>query len=107
MSSAEIDQLRRLTNEPVDETEYDDAELQSVIDASVDIYAAAAQIWREKAAVKADMVNTTEGNSRRDWSKAYEQALAMAKTMEDQSDANDPDPTAGQPTARMRKIIRT
>lgn len=107
MSSAEILQLRKLTDEPADDTDYDDNDLQTILDNTVDVYAAAAQVWVEKAAEFAGMVDTTEGNSTRRWSKAYEQALAMSKQMESQSSANDPDPLAGRITSRMRKIIRT
>lgn len=99
------EQLRRLTNENAEDSEYTEDELTAKIsDRLGDVYLAAADVWREKAAAAADLVDITEGNSRRSWSKAYEQALAMASAMETQSPS---EATALQPTARMRKITRS
>lgn len=105
MSSA-TDQIRRLANEPATDSSYTDAELQAKLDNRLgDVNLAAADVWREKAAQYADMVDVTEGNSRRSWSKAYEQALSMAREMENQSSTGG-DPVF-VPTARMRKITRS
>jgi hypothetical protein len=99
------EQLRRLTNENVEDSEYSEDQLEAkLLNRLDDVYLAAADVWREKAAAAADLVDTTEGNSRRSWSKAYEQALAMATAMENQSSDNS---KVFVPTARMRKITRT
>lgn len=99
------EQLRKLTNEPVEDSDYTEDELETkILDRLGDLSLAAADVWREKAAAAADLVDTTEGNSRRSWSKAYEQALAMAAAMENQSTGGSP---AFQPTSRMRKITRS
>lgn len=99
------EQLRRLTNEPVEDSDYSEDDLTAkILDRAGDLFLAAADVWREKAAAAADLVDTTEGSSRRSWSKAYEQALAMAKSMESESPGSSAN---ALPTARMRKITRS
>lgn len=103
--SAETLELRRLTNESVEDSEYTDAMLESFVAAHASMNKAAAYVWRLKAAKYADLVTMSEGNSSRQWSSAYKQALEMAKSFEQLADEESP--TAGRPTAVPRKIVRT
>lgn len=110
MAAQDVLMLRRMTNEPADESDYADNDLQFMLDQTSNRHnRAAARVWREKAAKYADLVNTTEGTSSRQWSKAYEQALAMAKEFDRLADEEEDQetPAAGGPTIQMRKIIRT
>lgn len=107
MTAADVATLRSLTNEKPDETEYEDNELQAFIDLKAgDLNKAAAYVWRLKAGKYADLVDISEGNSKRSWSKAYEQALVMAKTYEREAAQVD-EPATGRPVARTHKIVRS
>lgn len=107
MTAADVATLRGLSNENPDETEYEDDELQAFIDLKAgNLNRAAAHVWRLKAAKYADLVDITEGNSRRSWSKAYQQALDMAAVYERQA-TDDETPALGRPTARTHKITRS
>lgn len=103
--SAETLELRRLTNEPAEDSEYTDALLDSFITAHTSMNKAASHVWRLKAGKYADLVSMSEGNSSRQWSNAYKQALEMAKHYEELADNESP--TSGRPTAIPRKIVRT
>lgn len=103
--SAETAELRRLVNEPVEDSEYTDAMLDAFIAAHTSMNKTAAHVWRLKAAKYADLVSMSEGNSSRQWSNAYKQALEMAKSYEELADSESP--SSGRPTATSRKIVRT
>lgn len=105
-NSDEIKALRVLVNEVPEDSEFDDSQLSEIFDAAADMNAAAAQVWRVKAASYADLVSMSEGNSSRQWSNAYKQALEMAEVFQRISDF-DNDPSSGRPTAISRKIVRT
>lgn len=77
-SSADVLRLRRLADAS-DTTLYPSQDLSDRIDAAGTVEAAAADLWREKAASYAALVDTTEGNSSRKLSQLQQQALAMAK----------------------------
>lgn len=107
MTASDVALLRELTNENPDETEYEDEELQVFIDLkSGNLNKAAAHIWRLKAGKYADLVDIAEGNSKRSWSKAYQQALDMAGIYEREA-ASDDAPSLGRPVARTHKITRS
>jgi hypothetical protein len=75
--------LRRLINQPNDVEPYTDAALNLWIDeAEGDVYAVASQVWREKAAKFAELVDIQEGTSRRSLGDMFEQALEMADGLE-------------------------
>jgi len=78
---AVIAELRRLIDEPTPET-FTDEVLSARIDASPDLPALAGQIWREKAATYAGLVDIKEGNSDRKLSQLYKQALEMASSLD-------------------------
>lgn len=74
----ELDALHRVANIPASDETYTDTLLATYIDSSASIEAAAARIWRERAAVMAGMVDTTESGSSRKLSQLSENALKLA-----------------------------
>ena len=78
MSPTQMATLRRYIGEPTAAV-YSDATLDTLFDNnSGDIEATAAEIWREKAASAAILVDTTEGDSSRKNSQVYDHALKQA-----------------------------
>lgn len=77
-SAGDVARLRRLTNEPTD-TVYTNIVLGGYIDSSLTVELAAAEVWREKAARYAGLVDTTEGSSSRKMSQLRDAALKMAE----------------------------
>jgi len=103
MATAEdVARLRRLTNEPTDTT-YDNIALSAYIDTAESVELAAAEVWREKAAKYAGLVDTTEGSSSRKMSQLRDAALKMAELYGGGS-ATIVDLTADRP--RTRAITR-
>lgn len=76
-TSADISRLRRLAD-AADTTAYPSDDLSARIDAAGSVEAAAADLWTERAAGYAALVDTTEGSSSRKLSQLQSQALAMA-----------------------------
>lgn len=76
-SADELAALHRAANVPASDTTYPDDMLSELID-SLGVDGAAAQIWREKAAASAEMVDTTESGSSRKLSDLHKNALDMA-----------------------------
>ncbi len=74
-TSEQIAELRRLINESTTEV-YSDGMLGTLID-SLGVNTAARNLWREKTARYADLVNVTEGNSKREMSTLHKHALDM------------------------------
>jgi hypothetical protein len=75
--ATQIAELRRLAGETGSST-YDDTELGVRIDAvNGDLDAVAADIWEEKAAAYAEMVDISEAGSSRKNSDLYKAAIAM------------------------------
>lgn len=102
---ATIDQiaaLRRMINEADNVEPWTDDTLTLLIDASVDLEAAAASIWRSKAASVAHLVDISEGGSSRKMSEMYDNFLAVARSFELSSAAN---PSAVR-APRTREITR-
>ena len=106
MATPESVQLLRLyVNELEDVAPYTDTELEARLDAvNGDVREAAGQIWLEKAAKYAELVDVQEGSSRRSLSKLYEQAIAMAKLYG--ADDASADIDAKVRPARTRPIVR-
>lgn len=101
-TTEEITEIRRLVNEP-DTTTYSDAELATRIDGSSTMSTLAAEIWREKAASYAELVDVREGNSSRNLSQLSKQALEMATSLEAGLAAAS---TSVPRPARTRQIVR-
>lgn len=87
---ATIDDLRRATNEPEEDTDYEDALLEQILQTAGSLQAAAAHVWQEKAAKFAQLVDMREGETARDLSDLSANALRMAKMYRDQADADSP-----------------
>lgn len=79
MASAEqILELRRLINEPPSAS-WSDEDLSIRIDSAGSMEALASQIWGEKAAAYAGLVDVREGNSQRSLGNLHQQALRMSE----------------------------
>jgi hypothetical protein len=81
-STDELAALRRVTALDAGDTTYTDELLSAMIDAQGSISAAAAQVWRERAASTAGMVDTTESGSSRKLSDLHKGALDMAGALD-------------------------
>jgi hypothetical protein len=80
----EVAELRRLIDEP-DDTAYTDTVLSDRLDAASEgILGLARDIWREKAARFAGLIDIQEGMSSRKMSQLYGQALKMADSFSSQ-----------------------
>lgn len=93
--------LRRLIADTVEPYDFTDEQLDGyLIRADSDLKIAAATIWREKAALYAELVDITEAGSSRKNSDLYKRALEQAEVL-------DPpvDPTATRGTV-VRSITR-
>lgn len=73
----ELAMLRRMTNLEYNDSTYTDQVLAAIIDASSSMEAAAAQVWTEKAASFAGLVDVTESGSSRQLSQMQRHALEM------------------------------
>jgi len=75
----DIARLRLLIGEPTPDL-YTDADLDTRIDTALgDLNKAAYEVWVEKSASAAELVDISEGGSSRKMGDIYEQALTMAK----------------------------
>jgi hypothetical protein len=75
---ADILALRRLVAEPDDVNGYDNTRLAELLDTPLTVNAAAAVVWREKAANAAELVDVSESGSSRKLSDIRKNALEMA-----------------------------
>lgn len=101
----EVAALRLLIAESTEET-YTDAQLIEWLDAaSGNENLVAYEIWTQKAAGYAGLVDVSEGGSSRKMGDLHEQALNMARVFAERSTAESlpPDGTAG---VRIRKLVR-
>jgi hypothetical protein len=93
----QVADLRRLTGETGSST-YDDEELKARIDAANgDLDAVAADIWEEKAAAFAELVDISEAGSSRKNSSMYKAALEMHNHFTGEDEASS---AAGASTTR-------
>lgn len=100
-SDEQVADIRRMVAEPTADTYTDDA-LKTMIDAAANLNTLAADIWTEKAAQYAELVDTKEGSSSRALGSLYDQALKMAKGFQDRDKASSS--PAGR--SRVRQIER-
>jgi hypothetical protein len=87
---AEIDDLRKATNEPEGDSDYADAELEEILADASSLAAAAAAVWRQKAAKASELVDMVEGPSSRKLSDLLANALKMADMYQGQDDSGQP-----------------
>lgn len=80
-TDTEIAMLRRMTDLAADDAVYTDSLLGGMID-DLGMEPASKQIWREKAASVAGLVDTTESGSSRALSKLRDAYLGMAESSE-------------------------
>jgi hypothetical protein len=86
-----------------DEETYTDEQLSALLDASTSANAAASQIWIEKAASAASLVNVSESGSSRSLGDIQRNALAMAKVFGDNAAGDQ----STSPGIRIRRITRS
>lgn len=104
-SVSDIVEVRKNTNESSDETYLDE-----LIGAYIDAYGVAgatAQIWREKAAEFASLVDVTESGATHKYSDLYKSALAMSAKWEGlvPIEPDPPSPDSGR--VKVKKIVRS
>lgn len=75
-TAAEVARVRLNTNE-ADDTLHDDTAFGELIEEH-GVAGASAVVWLDKAAVYADLVNTSEAGASHSYSRLHEQALKMA-----------------------------
>jgi hypothetical protein len=74
----DINKLRRMIDDPEEGGDYTDLQLSSLIDSSATLYGAASEVWTEKAAKYATLVDITEGGSQRSNSALFQRAKDLA-----------------------------
>lgn len=107
MATAEqVSALRLLIAEPDDTDPYTTTTLFARIDAAgADLDRLAYEIWTEKAAAFATLVDISEGGSSRKSGDLHEQALAMAKVFADRAIAGEAPPGSSSRT-RVYRLTR-
>jgi hypothetical protein len=101
---AEILVLRRMVDDQTAPFTWSDGDLGDMLDAADgDSTNVAAELWRQKAATFSTMVDVSESGSSRAMSKAFSQALEMAKYYDGQNVVEE---TSAQPAPRTRAIVR-
>ena len=103
-TAEEIAALRLLIAEPDNTAPYDDVTLGARLDADGNQYETASQIWTEKAASAAGLVDMTEGGSTRKMGDLYEQALSMAKEFGGLADSATSPPNGA--SLRIKRLKR-
>jgi hypothetical protein len=103
-TAAQIAALRLLIAQPDNVEPYTDAVLGALIDAESNQYTIAYQIWTQKAASVAGLVDISEGGSSRKMGDLYEQSLSMASNMRVRAD--EVGAIAGGPGLRISQLRR-
>lgn len=75
-TAAEVAEVRENTNEPTEET-YSDSYVEALVDSGT-VASASAVIWTRKAAVYAELVDTSEAGASLKLSDLHKNALTMA-----------------------------
>jgi hypothetical protein len=101
----EIAALRLLIAEDTQDP-YTDAELGVMLDAAANQYVVAYEIWTNKAAATAGLVDISEGGSSRKMGDLYEQALSMAEQMRLRAVSATQPPDGFGSGTRVRKLTR-
>jgi hypothetical protein len=105
-TAEEIAALRLLIAEPNDAAPYTDLALATLLDNSSNEYAAAFEVWTQKAAGAAGLVDISEGGSSRKMGDLYEQYLSMAEGMRLRAISATQPPDGFGPGIRIRKLAR-
>lgn len=100
-----IQKLRNMTDEQSSDL-YDDDDLQDILDtAEGSLQLAAAQVWREKAARYAALVDVSESGSSRSLGDLQDNALKMSEHYAGLVTTEET--AAAASTSRVRSIVRT
>lgn len=103
----EVAQLRRMVAEP-DDTTYTDEMLGAIIDGygegAAPLAASAQDVWLQKAASYADLVNISEGGSSRSNGQLHTNALTMARIYGVQVETAEGSGPAGR--TRIARLVR-
>lgn len=102
----EIAALRLLIAEPDNTAPYDDETLSNRLAAATSEYALAYEIWTEKAAAAAGLVDMSEGGSSRKMGDLHEQALSMAEEMRKRALASTSPPNGSGAGVRIKRLSR-
>lgn len=105
-TAEEIAALRLLIAEPDDDAPYDDETLNARLGAATNEYALAYEIWTEKAAAAAGLVDVSEGGSSRKMGDLHEQALSMAEAMRERANSATTPPDGSGPGLRIKRLSR-
>lgn len=104
-TAEEIAALRLLIDEPEQDT-YSDEDLNARLTSGASVYALAYDIWTEKAAAAAGLVDISEGGSSRKLGDIYEQALGMADAMRQRALSATPTPDGSGAGIRVKRLTR-
>lgn len=96
--------LRRYTDEVDTDSIYDDAEMASRAASATSLYAAARDIWIEKAASASGLVNISEGGSSRSLGSVQAQYQNMIKMYTDLANSAESGGSPNSPV--LRRISR-
>lgn len=106
-TAIEVQALRLLIAEDTKDTYSDEALATRLDAASGSADTVAYQVWTEKAAATAGLVDISEGGSSRKMGDLYEQAINMAKVFAERAAAESLPPVAGSGrTVRARQLAR-
>lgn len=104
-TAEEIAAFRLLIDEQTDKDPYTDSALNARLDTAASTQALAAEIWTEKAAAYAALVNTSESGSSRSLGDLQDKALKMAETFSKLSPTN-PGTGSAVRGVRMSRLTR-
>lgn len=106
MATAEqIAELRLLIAEPT-EANYSDVQLNTWLDQAANEFVVAYEIWTQKAAGAAALVDVSEGGSSRKMGDVYEQYLSMADQMLARATSATSPPDGSGSGVRVRRLTR-
>lgn len=104
-SIADVRKLRALIAEP-DDSSYSDQALATFLEGSSGPESVAYEIWVEKAAKYAELVNISEAGSSRAMGDLHEQALTMVRHFSPYGPVLPNSPAVLSRQSRTRRIIR-
>ena len=106
-TQAEIAALRLMIAEPNNVAPYEDATLSARLDAVAgNQYVVANEIWTEKAAGAAGLVDISEGGSSRKMGDLYEQYIDMAEQMRQRALSPTQPPDGTGTGIRIHRLTR-
>jgi hypothetical protein len=105
-TSDQIAAFRLLIDEKEDKHPYDDVSLSTRLDGAASVAGLAKEVWLEKAAVYASLVNVSESGSSRSMSDLHKNALAMSKAL-GEADASAPGTGTAVRGVRMKRLTRS